>query len=85
MIVFLKVNVWSYSPHVRQLVHFVPQKLINVPWTIRKNVCVDSALLSGLCFYPVLLRNVIPMVQLLDIDDGWNQKAGVHLPFVRLS
>lgn len=35
--------------------------------------------------YPVLLRKVIPVVQLLDMDEGWNQKAGVHLPLVRLS
>lgn len=47
-------------------------------------VCADAALLPAGA-HPVLLRNVIPVVQLLDMADGWNQKAGVHLPFVRLS
>jgi len=47
-------------------------------------VCAACSLLSS-CVYPVLLRKVIPVEQLLDIVDGWNQKAGVHLSLVRLS
>lgn len=94
---FLKVDVWSSNQYFPQLVVVVPQKLINVPWAIQlkytvnqclqvpiKIVCADSCLLLA-CAYPVLLRKVIPVVQLLDIHDGWNQKAGVHLPLVLLS
>lgn len=42
-LIISKEEAWSFNPHVVQLVLVVPQKLINVPWTVQLKCTVHFA------------------------------------------